>query len=83
MEATEIDDLARLRELADSLGCMIDEDLQLLTKTLPSTTDAWRKRGQGPEYIRVGNRPLYPRAGVAQFMQSRKRERAATGKALL
>ncbi len=83
MESTTKADTDRLRELAASLDCIIDEDLQLLTDTKASTTEAWRKRGQGPEYVRVGNRPLYPLTGVSVFMASRKRERPTLGKALL
>ena len=71
----QTDDLERIRALADSLGCILDEDLQLLGGLKNTTTDAWRKRGQGPDYILLGNRYLYPRAAVAAFLQTKIRER--------
>ena len=39
-----------------------------------STAEAWRKRGTGPAYLMMGNRPLYPRKSVAKFLESRVRE---------
>ncbi|MCB4365736.1 hypothetical protein KIH07_18525 [Hydrogenophaga taeniospiralis] len=75
IQSTE--DVERVRQLADSLDCLTDEDLQLLADATPCTTDAWRKRGQGPVYIRVGNRVLYRRQDVAEFLNGRVKQRAA------
>jgi hypothetical protein len=70
---TEID--ARVRKLAESLDCITEEDFCLLAGILPSTGEAWRKRGQGPAFVRMGNRYLYPRASVAEYLQGLVRER--------
>ncbi len=70
---THADD--RLRELAQSVDCITESDLCLLADITPSTTENWRKRGKGPAYVLIGNRYLYPRAGVGEFMQSNLRER--------
>lgn len=74
----------RLRALADSLDCFIEQDLMLLTKTTAGTIEAWRKRGKGPDYILAGNRFLYPRKAVADFLASSTRQRnSSLGKELL
>ena len=47
----------------------------LLGKLSQSTVEAWRKRGQGPAYILLGNRYLYPRKAVAKYLEGITRER--------
>ncbi len=64
----------RLRAMTDKLDCFTEEDFQLLAEATQNTVEAWRKRGTGPAYIRVGNRYLYPRKAVAKFLESRVRE---------
>lgn len=83
MENTTPEETSRLRKLADSLQCITDDDLQLLADVTPSTAEAWRKRGQGPAFIRIGNRVLYPIESIASFMESRRRERPISGGAFL
>lgn len=56
--------------MADRLDCLIEEDFQLLAGATANTVEAWRKRGQGPAYIRLGTRYLYPRKAVAEHLQS-------------
>lgn len=68
----------RIRALAQSLDCMTEDDLNLLTDTKPGTTESWRKRGKGPAYVLIGNRYLYPRKAVAEFLQINVRERRAS-----
>lgn len=65
----------RLRALAQSLDCMTEEDVNLLTDTTPGTTESWRKRGKGPAYVLIGNRYLYPRAAVQEFVSLNVRAR--------
>lgn len=74
-------DMDRLRQLAASLDCMTDEEFQLLADATPGTTEAWRKRGKGPSYIRLGRRVLYPRKAVAQHLEALTRERNTAGHA--
>ena len=76
-DPTHLHDLQRLRELAALIDCFTDQDVQVLGGVKPSTTEAWRKRGQGPAYVLLGNRPLYPREGVKKFLRDRLRERVA------
>ena len=68
--------LDRLRTLADKLDCLTETDVMLLGKLSQSTAAAWRKRGTGPAYILLGNRYLYPRKAVAQYLESATRTRS-------
>ena len=58
-----------------ALDCMLEDDLNVLTGTVPGTTEAWRKRGKGPAYVVAGNRVLYPRAAVAAYLADKTRDR--------
>ena len=69
--------LDRLRSIADKLDCLTETDIMLLGKLTQSTVEAWRKRGQGPAYILLGNRYLYPRKAVAKYLDSITRERTS------
>ena len=66
--------LDRLRTLADKVDCLLETDVMLLAGVTASTAEAWRKRGTGPAYLMMGNRPLDPRKAVAKFLESRVRE---------
>lgn len=59
------EDLDRLRELADELGCFIEPDFIALTRWTPRTIEAYRKRGE-LEYIRAGRTYLYPKASAVE-----------------
>lgn len=72
-------EIERVRKMADSLDCLLEDDFRLLAGATQSTVEAWRKRGQGPAYVRLGNRVLYPRAAVAEHLRSLTRERTQTG----
>lgn len=73
----------RLQALADKLDCLTEADFTLLANASPSTVEAWRKRGTGPSYILLGNRYLYPRKAVSEYLQGITRERTRSGKAAL
>lgn len=62
-----------VRLLAERLDCFTDPDLCDLAGVKETTTEAWRKRGVGPPYVMLGNRPLYPREGLKRFIQDRIR----------
>ena len=68
-------DQLRLATLVQSLDCMTESDLLLLADINISTAEQWRKRGDGPAYIRAGNRYIYPRSAVAEWIAGRVRER--------
>ncbi len=83
-EAAGPADDSRLRELAEALGCLTEADFQLLAQATKNTVDAWRRRGTGPAYARIGNRIFYPREAVAELIRSRVRAPSAIdGKGLL
>ena len=75
--------LDRLRTLADKLDCLTEADFTLLANASPSTVEAWRKRGTGPSYILIGNRYLYPRQAVSEYLHGLTRERARSMKGVL
>jgi hypothetical protein len=83
--AQHTDTEASVRELARSLDCIPDAELQALAKVKASTTEAWRKRGKGPAYIVFGNAILYPREAVVEYLKTLVRERchASTVRRLL
>jgi hypothetical protein len=78
-----IRDVERVRALADSLECMLPSDLCALAGVKESTLESWAKRGEGPAYVLFGNRRLYPRDGIRQFLKARIRERTGTSRGLL
>ena len=70
--------LERVRHMAERLDCLIEEDFQLLANATPKTVEAWRKRGLGPSYIRLGKSYLYPIKGLAEHLESLTKTRTAT-----
>jgi hypothetical protein len=72
-----------VRTIAESLDCLTNEDFCAFFKVKPSTAEAWRKRGQGPEYAIVGNATLYPKDGLRKYLQSQVRSRNTHARALL
>lgn len=76
----EIDDIIneRIRSLADALDCLTEDDLLVLAGITHGTAAAWRKRGNGPPYLLFGNRYLYPRKQLQDFLQTIVREPRAT-----
>lgn len=77
-------EIERVRQMADKLDFITEEDFCLLANATPGTVEAWRKRGTGPEYIRLGRRYLYPRKAVAKHLESLVRSRPEVpGKAVL
>lgn len=75
LDAGSVTEAARLRALAESVDCIAEPDLCLLADIAPATAESWRKRGKGPAYVLIGNRYLYPRTAVAEFIRSNVRER--------
>lgn len=83
MKAIENQNLAGVRQMAATLNCFIEEDFQVLAGATASTVEAWRKRGTGPSFIRLGSRYLYPHAAVAKHIEENLHERKPRVKALL
>lgn len=70
----DLEALSRIRELAESLDCIVEDDLELLAGIKPNTSEAWRKRGTGPAYILFGNTYLYPRPALREFLGNQVRQ---------
>ncbi len=51
-----------------------DAELAELLRTNTATIKYWRKRGTGPQGIRVGRQVLYPRDHVLAWLQDLSRE---------
>ena len=83
MKEIKSEEIDRIRSMAVGLDCLIEEDFQLLAGATANTIEAWRKRGQGPAYILLGNRYLYPLKAVAKHLDSITRERTSSSKGLL
>jgi hypothetical protein len=83
MENTELIEIDRLRRMAESLDCFIEEDFQQLAGATAGTIEAWRKRGTGPSYARLGNRYFYPRKSVARHIEAITHERVSVARAAL
>lgn len=64
----------RIREIANSFDCIVEDDFRLLAGITHGTAESWRRTGRGPSYILCGNQYLYPRKAVAEFLQSQLRE---------
>jgi hypothetical protein len=63
----------RVRELAASFDCIVEEDFRLFAGITRGTAETWRRTGRGPSYILCGNQYLYPRSAVADFLASQLR----------
>ena len=62
--------------IAEKLGLITEEDWILLSGATEGTVEAWRKRGQGPEYVRIGNRVYYPETLLQQHIDRLLRKKA-------
>jgi predicted site-specific integrase-resolvase len=69
----------RIGLLAQSLDFFTEADFIALAGIKAATAEAWRKRGKGPAHVRLGNRVLYPRAAVAEFLKSNVKQRHRVG----
>ena len=75
---------AKRQELARSVDCITSAEFRALANITEGTEQAWRKRGQGPAYIRLGTEYYYPIKALAEFMHGRVREhRGVPAKAVL
>jgi predicted site-specific integrase-resolvase len=79
MEHEQGTDLQLARALAESVGHVIEEDAAALARVKPETLEAWRKRGKGPAWVRWGNRVMYPREAIREFLQGQVKCREAVG----
>lgn len=73
------DDRQRLRELAEAMDCLTEDEHLLLSGWAPETAKAKRKRGEGPPYVRHGLNYFYPRGPYAEYLKQNVRARQAVG----
>lgn len=62
-------------QLAHMVNCLSEDDLATLAGVQRSTLAAWRKRGQGPEYILLGCNYLYPIPSIQSHLKTLVRSR--------
>lgn len=80
----EQSDIERVRQMADKLDCITEEDFALLVNASVATVETWRKRGTAPSHILIGRRYLYPLKAVSKHLESLTRTRPEIpGKAVL
>lgn len=83
METQANEEVARIRQIADEMGFLTEQDFRALAGASPVTVEAWRKRGKGPAYVRLGRNYFYPRAAVQKFLENSVRCIEPRGGALL
>ncbi len=76
-------DITRMQKINELLGYMSEEEFMLFAGATPNTVEAWRKRREGPSWVRIGNRVYYPLDGVGAFMTSRTHVQKLSNKDLL
>jgi hypothetical protein len=74
MTAEIIENDTRLAELAARIDCFTEDQFAYLAAVKPSTLLAWRKRGEGPPWVRVGNEIFYPRRPLQQHIERLARD---------
>jgi len=67
--------------IARSLDFLLEEEVCILAKIKEGTAEAWRKHHKGPPYALIGNRYLYPKAGVAAWLEQQTRRQATSAAA--
>jgi len=65
-------------DLARLVNCLDEDAFAKLAGVKISTLQAWRKRGEGPEYILLGNNYLYPIESVQDHLSTLVRARSKT-----
>ena len=65
-----------IADLARQVDCFAEVDVAALAGVKPSTLEAWRKRGKGPDYVLLGCNYLYPRKSLENFLQSLLKNRS-------
>lgn len=83
MKAAIHNQSSTLRELAHSLDCLIQDEVQTLTGWTSGTLESYRKRGKGPAFIKSGKHYLYPRSAIVDFIADNTRNRTYSAKGLL
>lgn len=59
------------------MDLLTPSEVAVLLRVRVSTLRAWRSRGKGPSYVKIGGRVLYRRSAVEQYVASRDVEVAS------
>lgn len=59
--------------LAREMGFLTEEQVALLAKVKVDTLDDWRRKGEGPAYVRFGTAVFYDIDDLRLFLKSRIR----------
>lgn len=70
-------------DLLSRLDVMSEEQMIALANITPGTAAAWRKRSEGPPWVRLGNAYYYPVPHAKEFLSRRVRVPAAAAGATL
>lgn len=54
--------------LAARLNLLTEEEFLLLSGVTVNTASSWRRRGDGPDYVRLGNYFYYPIDNLIKFL---------------
>lgn len=68
-----------IQEMATRMGYITEEKFIDLAGITASTAEAWRKRGQGPEYSLLGNKYYYSYDSVADTLAGKQRRSEKRG----
>jgi hypothetical protein len=77
MEATASFNPPAVSDLAKLVNCLDELAFAALAGVKLTTLEAWRKRGEGPEYVLLGRSYLYPIAAVQAYIDRRVRKRTS------
>jgi hypothetical protein len=77
MEATASFPPPAVSDLAKLVNCLDELAFATLAGVKLTTLEAWRKRGEGPEYVLLGRSYLYPIAAVQAYIDRRIRKRTS------
>ena len=64
---------ARVEELAAHVDCMTEAQVSYLSGVKPGTLLSWRKRGEGPPWVRLGLEVLYPKSTLREYLEQQAR----------
>lgn len=66
-----------ISDLAKLVNCLDELAFAALAGVKLTTLEAWRKRGEGPEYVLLGRSYLYPITAVQAYIDRRVRKRTS------
>ena len=69
--ATQTTPTPNLGTRAQMGGCLDEERVATLAGVKLGTLEAWRKRGTGPDHVRIGSNYLYPIEALQAFIMGK------------